>query len=98
MIGRLINFCDEWGEQSARLGWDDVSLFGVDPDAPHPDRQRRDRHGIAIQLACSVLPNIWLVDLDRKKAIFATSTGSQLVATRYHPARDNAKPIWEVAK
>ena len=95
MLAALIAFCYEWGLLASQMEWDATALFGIDPNAPYPDRQRHDRHGIAVQLAVSKLPGIRLVELTREQAVFQTATGAIQRASRFHPARDNAAPVWE---
>ena len=37
---------DGWAEKAAALGWSEIELFGIDPQAPW---ERPDRHGVAYQ-------------------------------------------------
>lgn len=95
LAGLLHSFCEVWGVVAARMGWDAVALFGVDPLVADPLTQRRDRHGAVIQWATSVQAGLTIFAIDEGGMTFRTEGGTHQRAPRFHPARDEAVPIWE---
>lgn len=88
MLAGARTFFAEWGEKPRRLGWDDVALFGLHPDAP---LVRREAMGIALSLA----DRERVLALSANTAAIETRSGARLTFYRPHHGT-GAVPAWEL--
>ena len=86
LIDACVFFLDGWSERAERLGWDDIALFGVNPERPF---KRRGNHGLVPQL-----PGKHLAAMTRETAVI--KAGRKTI-TFHRPGPDEQKgmvPLW----
>jgi hypothetical protein len=80
-------FLDRWANEAARLGWNDLDIFSVNPDRPDA---RFDCMGLVL-----LLDRAEVIALDHEGATLRTQTGSEL-RYRRRPLPAGTVSLWNL--